>query len=284
MSNHFDHTYAQQMRQIMVMGKDRKDRTGVGTRSWFGLQGRYDLTQGFPLLTTKKIHTKSVFAELLWFLAGETNVKSLQAQGVHIWDEWADENGELGPVYGSQWRSWGKKIQSDFLEYPDYTTPIDQITNVIEQIRTNPFSRRHIVTAWNPAEVDQMALPPCHTMFQFYVNPDDNGNPESLSCQLYQRSADMFLGVSFNIASYALLTEMVAAQTGLRAQDFVHTIGDAHIYLNHFDQVNEQLSRESKPAPRLELKHRDSIFDYTLEDIIVHGYQSHAPIKAPIAV
>lgn len=279
MSNHFDHTYAQQMRQIMVMGKDRKDRTGVGTRSWFGLQGRYDLTQGFPLLTTKKIFTKGIFAELLWFLAGETNVKSLQAQGVHIWDEWADENGELGPVYGSQWRAWPYAPDGVHMD-----GEIDQIHEVIQAIRESPFSRRHIVTAWNPAEVDNMALPPCHTMFQFYVNPDENGNPESLSCQLYQRSADMFLGVPFNIASYALLTEMVAAQTGLRAQDFVHTIGDAHIYLNHFDQVNEQLSRESMPPPRLELKERDSILDYTLDDIIVHGYQSHAPIKAPIAV
>jgi thymidylate synthase len=186
MSNHFDHTYAQQMRQIMVMGKDRKDRTGVGTRSWFGLQGRYDLTQGFPLLTTKKIFTKGIFAELLWFLAGETNVKSLQAQGVHIWDEWADENGELGPVYGSQWRAW--PYAPDGLHMDG---EIDQIHEVIQAIRENPFSRRHIVTAWNPAEVDNMALPPCHTMFQFYVNPDENGNPESLSCQLYQRSADL---------------------------------------------------------------------------------------------
>lgn len=272
-----DLTYNNMLSEILAKGTDRKDRTGVGTRGLFGMQGRYDLTEGFPLLTTKKIYTKGVFAELLWLLTGSTNIKVLQDQGVRIWDEWADEDGELGPVYGQQWRSFGAH------EWADYTG-VDQITDVIEQIKTNPFSRRHLVSAWDPTVIYQMALPPCHTLFQFYVHPGKDGNPEGLSCQLYQRSGDMFIGVPFNIASYALLTHMVAAQTGLRAHSFVHTLGDAHIYLNHFDQVNEQLRRTYMEAPTLELKPRDSIFDYTLEDIVIHNYAPHPAIKAPVAV
>lgn len=285
--NSHDAAYLAQLQHIMRNGVDRKDRTGVGTRGVFGLQARYNLNEGFPLLTTKKVFSKGVFAELLWFLAGSTNVRPLQEQGVHIWDEWADESGELGPVYGSQWRSWPNMIKTDQggYRYDTYeNAPIDQITKVIDDIKNSPFSRRHIVSAWNPAEIDDMALPPCHTMFQFYVTPDLQGNPYGLSCQLYQRSGDMFLGVPFNIASYALLTEMVAAQTGLVADEFVHTLGDAHIYLNHTEQVLEQLGRKPRLAPQLELYPRDSIFDYTLEDIIVHDYDPHPAIKAPIAV
>lgn len=279
--NPHDTMYHAQLQHILRNGVDRQDRTGVGTRGVFGLQGRYNLNYGFPLITTKKTWMKGVTAELLWFLAGETNVKPLQEQGVHIWDEWADEDGELGPVYGSQWRSWLSPRDGDWFSGAD---PIDQITKLIEGIKANPFSRRHIVTAWNPAEVENMALPPCHTMFQFYVTPDNEGNPTGLSCQLYQRSADMFLGVPFNIASYALLTEMVAAQTGLRADEFVHTLGDAHIYLNHMDQVNEQLSRQPFDPPQLELAPRDSIFDYTFDDVMIHDYHHHKAIKAEIAV
>lgn len=274
--NLFDEQYLKMLDDIVHNGTDRKDRTGVGTRGLFGMQGRYDLSDGFPLLTTKKMFVKGVFAELLWFLRGETNVRSLQAQGVHIWDEWADENGELGPVYGQQWRRWG--------EWTDWPYPVDQITNVIDDIKNNPFSRRHIVTAWNPIEVPESALPPCHALFQFYVEPDRHGDPHRLSCQLYQRSGDMFLGVPFNIASYALLTEMVAAQTGLKAGEFVHTLGDAHIYLNHMDQVKAQLQRVPADPPRLELKPRDSIFEYTLEDFVIHDYNPAPAIKAPIAV
>lgn len=287
-NNQHDATYLSQLSNILSHGTDRQDRTGVGTRGLFGLQGRYDLIEGFPLLTTKKVFTKGVFAELLWFLRGETNIKSLQAQGVHIWDEWADENGDLGPVYGSQWRSWPNLTPTDRGGYMYDTyenNPIDQIKNVVDEIKNNPFSRRHIVSAWNPTEIENMALPPCHTMFQFYVTPDKHGiRPTFLSCQLYQRSADMFLGVPFNIASYALLTEMVAQQTGLVAKEFIHTIGDAHIYLNHFDQVHEQMGRDSRPAPTLELMEAESIFDYTLNDIKIVGYDPHPAIKAPIAV
>jgi len=229
---------------------------------------RFDLADGFPVVTTKKLHLRSLFGELLWFLRGDTNVRWLQERGITIWDEWADENGDLGPVYGHQWRSWPT---------PDGRS-VDQIAAVIESIRTNPSSRRHIVSAWNVADVDKMALPPCHTMFQFHVAQG------RLSCQLYQRSADIFLGVPFNIASYALLTHLVAQQTGLEVGDFVHTLGDAHLYLNHLDQAREQLAREPFPLPTLRLTPRESIDAYELEDIELVGYQAHPSIKAPIAV
>ncbi|GAA1860115.1 thymidylate synthase [Myceligenerans crystallogenes] len=260
--------YEDLLRDVLEHGTPKSDRTGTGTRSVFGRQLRYDLSRGFPLITTKKVHLKSVVYELLWFLRGESNVRWLQERGVTIWDEWAGADGELGPVYGVQWRSW--------------PTPsgerIDQIAKVIDQIRTNPDSRRHVVTAWNPAEVDDMALPPCHAMFQFHVADG------KLSCQLYQRSADLFLGVPFNIASYALLTHMVAAQTGLAVGDFVWTGGDCHIYDNHVGQVTEQLTRAPYPYPTLRLAARDSISDYEYDDVQVLGYVSHPAIKAPIAV
>ncbi|MBL0887552.1 thymidylate synthase [Myceligenerans indicum] len=260
--------YEDLLRDVLATGTRKSDRTGTGTRSVFGRQFRYDLSQGFPLVTTKKVHLKSIVYELLWFLRGESNVRWLQKHGVTIWDEWADEFGELGPVYGVQWRSWPTPSGGQ----------IDQIAKVVDQIRTNPDSRRHIVTAWNPAEVDDMALPPCHAMFQFYVADG------KLSCQLYQRSADLFLGVPFNIASYALLTHMVAAQAGLDAGDFVWTGGDCHIYDNHVEQVTTQLTRDPYPYPILRLAPRDSIFDYEYEDIQVLDYVSHPGIKAPIAV
>ena len=253
----------------MAHGTQKSDRTGTGTRSVFGRQMRFDLRDSFPLITTKRVHFKSVALELLWFLRGDSNVRWLQERGVSIWNEWADDDGELGPVYGVQWRSWPT---------PDGGS-IDQIAKVVESIRTNPDSRRHIVTAWNPAEVDNMALPPCHAMFQFYVADG------KLSCQLYQRSADLFLGVPFNIASYALLTLMVAQQTGLEPGEFVWTGGDVHIYDNHVDQVREQLSREPYPYPQLRLARKpESIFEYTLEDFEVLDYRHHPGIKAPIAV
>jgi thymidylate synthase len=253
----------------MAHGTQKSDRTGTGTRSVFGRQMRFDLRDSFPLITTKRVHFKSVALELLWFLRGDSNVRWLQERGVSIWNEWADDDGELGPVYGVQWRSWPT---------PDGGS-IDQIAKVIESIRTNPDSRRHIVTAWNPAEVDNMALPPCHAMFQFYVADG------KLSCQLYQRSADLFLGVPFNIASYALLTLMVAQQTGMEPGEFVWTGGDVHIYDNHVDQVREQLSREPYPYPQLRLARKpESIFDYVLEDFEVLDYRHHPGIKAPIAV
>lgn len=261
--------YLDLLRHVMDTGADRSDRTGTGTRSVFGYQMRFDLSDGFPMLTTKKLHIRSIIYELLWFLRGDTNVRWLQENGVKIWDEWADENGDLGPVYGSQWRSWPA---------PD-GRHIDQISNLIEQIRTRPDSRRHIVSAWNPAEVDNMALPPCHCLFQFYVADG------KLSCQLYQRSADIFLGVPFNIASYALLTHMVAEVTGLEVGDFVHTFGDAHIYSNHFEQARLQLSRTPKPLPRLEVKaKRTSIFDFTFEDFEIVGYDPDPHIKAAVSV
>ena len=261
--------YLELMRDILETGTQKTDRTGTGTVSVFGRQMRFDLSKGFPLVTTKKLHLRSIIYELLWFLRGETNIKYLNDNGVSIWDEWADDKGELGPVYGSQWRSWPA---------PD-GRHIDQIANVIQQIKTKPDSRRHIVTAWNPAEVDNMALPPCHALFQFYVAND------TLSCQLYQRSADFFLGVPFNIASYALLTHMVAQQCDLKAGDFVWTGGDVHLYSNHFDQARLQLTREPLPLPTLSIKRKPStIFEYQFEDFEILNYQAHPSIKAPIAV
>jgi thymidylate synthase len=261
--------YLDLMRHVLDSGLRRTDRTGTGTISVFGYQMRFDLSEGFPVVTTKKLHLRSIIHELLWFLKGDTNIRYLQENGVSIWDEWADEHGDLGPVYGSQWRSWpapnGKKI--------------DQISNVIDQIRTTPDSRRLIVSAWNPAEIDNMALPPCHSLFQFYVADG------KLSCQLYQRSADILLGVPFNIASYALLTMMIAQVCDLEAGDFVHTFGDAHLYLNHLEQVDLQLSREPYPLPTMSLTPEiRSVFDFTFDDITLHNYQSHPAIKAPIAV
>jgi thymidylate synthase len=253
----------------MANGTHKSDRTGTGTRSVFGRQLRFDLQEGFPLITTKRVHFKSVAVELLWFLRGDSNVKWMQEQGVSIWDEWADSTGELGPVYGVQWRSWPT---------PD-GGHIDQISQLMEGLRANPDSRRHIVSAWNVAEIKAMALPPCHAFFQFYVADG------KLSCQLYQRSADMFLGVPFNIASYSLLTCMVAQQLGLEAGEFVWTGGDVHIYDNHVEQVTEQLTRQPYDYPRLVISRRpESIFDYTLDDFAVVGYRHHPTIKAPIAV
>jgi thymidylate synthase len=262
-------TYLQLLRHVLEQGARKSDRTGTGTLSVFGYQMRFDLAEGFPLLTTKKIHTKSVVHELLWFLQGSTNVRYLQQHGVSIWDEWADASGELGPVYGSQWRSWPT---------PDGRS-IDQVAEVVEQIRRNPDSRRHIVSAWNPADLPRMALAPCHALFQFYVAEG------RLSCQLYQRSADVFLGVPFNIASYALLTAMVAQVTGLRPGDFVHTLGDAHLYLNHLDQAREQLARQPRALPRLVLNPAVAdLFAFRYEDIAFEAYDPHPAIKAPIAV
>lgn len=261
--------YHQLMKHILATGTKKTDRTGTGTYSVFGYQMRYDLNEGFPLVTTKKCHTRSIFHELLWFLKGETNIKYLHDNKVSIWDEWADDDGNLGPVYGKQWRSW---------EGADGRT-VDQITNVIEQIKNTPDSRRLLVVAFNPAEIDQMALPPCHAFFQFYVA---NGK---LSCQLYQRSADVFLGVPFNIASYALLTHMVAQVCGLGVGEFIHTLGDAHIYLNHMEQVQTQLAREFKPLPKLKLNPNvKNIFDFKYEDIELIGYDSHPAIKAEVAI
>ncbi len=261
--------YEDFLRHVLAHGDRKTDRTGTGTVSVFGGQLRFDLQKGFPLITTKKVHLKSIIYELLWFLKGETNTAYLKENGVSIWDEWADENGNLGPVYGKQWRSWEAKDG----------TVIDQISEAIELIKHSPDSRRMIVNAWNVGEIKQMALMPCHTMFQFYVA---NGK---LSCQLYQRSADLFLGVPFNIASYALLTMMMAQVCGLQAGDFVHTFGDAHIYNNHMDQVNLQLSREARPYPTMKINPNvTSIFDFTFEDFTLEGYDPHPGIKAPVAI
>jgi thymidylate synthase len=305
--------YLRLLRHVLEHGQDKTDRTGTGTRSVFGAQERFDLRQGFPLLTTKKLHTRSIIHELLWFLSGDHNVRYLQQNKVTIWDEWADENGELGPVYGKQWRNWTKssrgkstrppaesQSQFDFdemrnglaeenAELPMHIEPmgprvrsrhgIDQIRNVVEQIKKNPDSRRLIVSAWNVADIDSMALPPCHALFQFYVVDG------VLSCQLYQRSADLFLGVPFNIASYALLTHMVAQVCGLGVGDFVHTFGDLHLYSNHFEQTREQLSREPRPLPTLKLNPDiRSIDKFRFEDFTIEGYDPHPAIKAPIAI
>ena len=261
--------YLDLLRHVLEHGTEKADRTGTGTRSVFGWQMRFDLAQGFPLVTTKKLHLKSIVHELIWFLRGETNTRYLKENGVSIWDEWADENGELGPVYGKQWRSWpcadGRVV--------------DQMSWVVDEIRRNPDSRRLIVSAWNVADLARMALQPCHTMFQFYVAGG------RLSCQLYQRSADIFLGVPFNIASYALLTQMVAQVTGLKPGDFVHTLGDAHVYSNHCEQAREQLSREPRALPKLVLNPDvRSLFDFRYEDVAIANYEPHAAIKAPVAV
>jgi thymidylate synthase len=261
--------YLDLLDHVLKNGTDRPDRTGTGTRSVFGYQMRFDLSKGFPVTTTKKLHLKSIIHELLWFLAGDTNTKYLTDHGVTIWDEWADENGNLGPVYGAQWRSWPTRDGGE----------IDQIANLLIQIRKNPHSRRLIVSAWNPAEVDQMALPPCHCLFQFYVTDG------KLSCQLYQRSGDIFLGVPFNIASYALLTMMVAEVTGLKPGDFILTLGDAHLYSNHFEQAREQLGRTPKALPTMRIKPGvTDLFAFRFEDFSLENYVADASIKAPIAV
>jgi len=261
--------YLDLMRHVMHHGVRKDDRTGTGTLSVFGHQMRFDLSQGFPLLTTKKVHTKSIIYELLWFLRGDTNIRYLKDHGVSIWDEWANENGDLGPVYGAQWRSWPA---------PD-GRHIDQISQVTRAIRENPDSRRLIVSAWNVTEIERMALPPCHLLFQFYVAQG------RLSCQLYQRSADIFLGVPFNIASYALLTMMMAQATGLKPGEFVHTLGDAHLYLNHLEQVHTQLAREPRPLPSMRLNpEKTSLFDFGFEDFELLNYDPHPSIKAPVAV
>lgn len=272
MSN-IEHEYLGLLQTILDKGTKVSDRTGTGTLSIFGAQIRHDLSKGFPLLTTKKVFWKGVVEELLWMLRGETNIRSLQDKGVHIWDEWADIYGNLGPVYGQQWRKWFKAYDGFFTD-----KEIDQVSNVINEIKTNPDSRRLIVTAWNPADIDLMKLPPCHCFFQFRVINN------KLSCQLYQRSADMFLGVPFNIASYALLTHMIAKVCNLEVGEFIHTFGDAHIYLNHLDQVTEQLNRESRKLPTLVLEDLTDIDAFTSNDIMIDNYNPHPAIKAPVSI
>lgn len=268
-----DHQYEDLLADVLANGTRKDDRTGTGTLSVFGRQLRYSLAEGFPVVTTKRVHLKSVVGELLWFLSGESNIAPLQENGIRIWNEWADENGELGPVYGVQWRRWPRGDVGG----GDSST-IDQISEVLETLKTNPDSRRMIVSAWNVAQLDQMALAPCHAFFQLYVAEG------KLSLQLYQRSADLFLGVPFNIASYSLLTHMLAQQAGLEVGDFIWDGGDCHIYLNHLDQVKEQLSRSPYPFPHLKLNRAPSIFDYQIEDVSLDGYQHHPAIKAPVAV
>ena len=272
-ADHPERQYLNLLRDILDNGVRRDDRTGTGTLGVFGRQMRFDLSKGFPVLTTKKLHLRSIIVELLWFLRGETNIGWLKDNGVRIWDEWADAEGELGPVYGKQWRSW--------------TTPdgrvIDQIEKLVHGLKTNPNSRRHIVTAWNPADVDDMALPPCHCLFQFFVAPNDKGGGK-LSCQLYQRSADVFLGVPFNIASYALLTMMLAQIVGLEPGDFVHTFGDAHLYLNHLEQAELQLTREPLPLPVMRIAPKTDLFAFELSDFTLEGYEAWPHIKAAVAV
>ncbi|AYG95701.1 thymidylate synthase [Brevundimonas naejangsanensis] len=267
-ADHPEWQYLNLLRDILDNGVRRDDRTGTGTLGVFGRQMRFDLSKGFPLLTTKKLHTRSIFIELLWFLRGETNIAWLKDNGVSIWDEWADANGDLGPVYGKQWRSWAAPNGQS----------IDQISKLVHGLKTNPNSRRHIVSAWNPADVDDMALPPCHCLFQFFVADG------KLSCQLYQRSADVFLGVPFNIASYALLTHMLAKVVGLEPGDFVHTFGDAHLYLNHLEQAELQLSRAPLPLPTLSVADKDDLFGFDLSDFVLNDYQSWPHIKAAVAV
>lgn len=267
-ADHPERQYLDLLADILENGVQRGDRTGTGTLGVFGRQIRFDLSKGFPVLTTKKLHLRSIIIELLWFLKGDTNIAYLKDNGVRIWDEWADENGDLGPVYGKQWRSWAT---------PDGRV-IDQISNLVENLKTNPNSRRHIVTAWNPADVDDMALPPCHCLFQFFVADG------KLSCQLYQRSADVFLGVPFNIASYALLTLMVAKVVGLEPGEFVHTFGDAHLYLNHLDQAREQLTREPFDFPTMKIADKRDLFGFEYEDFTLEGYQAHPHIKAEVSV
>ncbi|MBI1393078.1 MAG: thymidylate synthase [Alphaproteobacteria bacterium] len=273
MSNEFDAAYLALLARALNEGHDRKERTGVGARSVFGHQMRFDLSAGFPLLTTKKLHVKSIVHELLWFLAGDTNIRYLNDHGVTIWDEWADEHGDLGPVYGRQWRSWPTPAGGT----------IDQLADLVARLADDPYSRRHIVTAWNPSDIPAMALPPCHCLFQFFIH--DNNGEKLLSCQLYQRSADIFLGVPFNIASYALLTAMMAQAIGARPGEFVHTLGDAHLYHNHFDQAREQLARAGAPPPRLVLNPEvTDIFEFRYKDIQFKDYAPAPAIRAPIAV
>ncbi len=267
-ADHPERQYLNLLADILANGAERGDRTGTGTLGVFGRQMRFDLSKGFPVLTTKKLHLRSIIVELLWFLRGETNIRYLKENGVSIWDEWADAEGDLGPVYGKQWRSWADPNGAS----------IDQIEKLVHGLKTNPNSRRHIVTAWNPADVDDMALPPCHCLFQFFVADG------KLSCQLYQRSADVFLGVPFNIASYALLTIMVARVTGLQPGEFIHTFGDAHLYLNHLEQARTQLAREPRPLPTMHVADRSDLFAFELGDFVLEGYDPWPHIKAPVAV